>query len=463
MTDTAGPFVELTLSVPAGYGAALDAWLDAAVHQARRPPGIVDARTWELPAGDERAARVCLFRLRDDSETDELLDTWFVDLEAAAADALGDSLEITSRCLRQDVGRDVASTDNPECLNCGARLSGQYCGQCGQRARSRLISLWGLVAEAFGDLFELDSRLWRTIIPLLVRPGQLTRDYLVGRRARYMPPFRSYLVLSLIFFVVAFFDPREDFGLLFEEPPGPTAQELAEQKTRAEQARKDILDELAQGGIVLDGAAPSAAEGTTTGANSGRSEDAGGGLRVTLGDEDVDSADDCRVTDESVKDLPDWLQRRLTPQRLQQVCERIAADKGAGFLDLLLDNIPVALIVLLPLMALVLKILYPLSRRYFVEHLLFFVHFHGFFFAMLTLEILFGRLAALVRLPEFLTVIAIVAASFYIPAYLYLAMRRVYDQGHLVTFLKYIVLLVAYMLGMSLTMFGAALFALVSV
>ena len=59
----------------------------------------------------------------------------------------------------------------------------------------------------------------------------------------------------------------------------------------------------------------------------------------------------------------------------------------------MLDNMPVALIVLLPVMALVLKALYPLSRRYFVEHLLFFVHFHSFFFLILTLQILFSRLA----------------------------------------------------------------------
>ncbi|HKJ20007.1 MAG TPA: DUF3667 domain-containing protein, partial [Woeseiaceae bacterium] len=102
---------------------------------------------------------------------------------------------------------DAQLPEYPDCLNCGTELRGQYCGHCGQRARSRLISLWELIQDAFGDLLELDSRLWRTVIPLLVRPGQLTRDYLEGRRARYMPPFRMYLVLSVVFFVVAFFDP----------------------------------------------------------------------------------------------------------------------------------------------------------------------------------------------------------------------------------------------------------------
>ena len=109
--------------------------------------------------------------------------------------------------------------DKRACLNCGTELQGQYCGHCGQRASSRLISLWELTRDAFGDLFELDSRLWRTLVPLLIRPGRLTRDYLEGRRARYMPPFRMYLVLSVVFFVVAFFDPRDDLSLLFEPEP----------------------------------------------------------------------------------------------------------------------------------------------------------------------------------------------------------------------------------------------------
>ena len=112
------------------------------------------------------------------------------------------------------------------CLNCGTTLGGQYCGNCGQRATSRLISVWELLRDAFGDLLELDSRLWRTLIPLVTRPGQLTRDYLEGRRARFMPPFRMYLVLSILFFLVAFFDPREELGILFEpQAPAPTESE----------------------------------------------------------------------------------------------------------------------------------------------------------------------------------------------------------------------------------------------
>src|SRR5210317_1453093 len=147
--------------------------------------------------------------------------------------------------------------DHPDCLNCGTALRGQYCGECGQRATSRLISLWELLRDGFGDLMDLDSRLWRTLTPLLVRPGKLTLDYLQGRRARYMPPFRMYLVLSVIFFVVAFFDPEDDLSLLFEPEPPPTPEEVAAQEEEAAAKREtaeaeanQVLQELKDDGII---------------------------------------------------------------------------------------------------------------------------------------------------------------------------------------------------------------------
>jgi len=311
-----------------------------------------------------------------------------------------------------------------------------------------LISLWELISDAFGDLFEIDSRLWNTLIPLMIRPGRLTHDYLQGRRARYMPPFRMYLVLSLLFFVVAFFDPREDLGLLFEPQPEATTEEAAaEAAAEAAEKKQEILDELADKGIVVDDELPDGVE----------IDDDGFNIRFNGDTGDIDN--DCNVDASDLEEMPAWLARRLTVERLQRVCERTQLDNGRKFLDNLLDNIPAALIVLLPLMAFVLKALYPLSRRYYVEHLLFFVHFHAFFFLILSLQILFMRISALLRVPETIAVLVIVAASFYIPVYLFVSMRRVYGQGRIVTFIKYIGLVIAYLIGFSATMLGAVAIA----
>ena len=186
-------------------------------------------------------------------------------------------------------------------------------------------------------------------------------------------------------------------------------------------------------------------------------EDLEDGFNIRIND-DGSAETGCEIDDFNI-DGPEWLKRRLTPERVLRVCEQIRKDNGRQFLSNLVDNIPVALIVLLPLMAFVLKALYPLSRRYYVEHLLFFVHFHAFFFLILVLQILLSRLTALLPVPEAIGTLVIIAASFYVPVYLFISMRRVYRQGRFLTSLKYIVLTVSYLAGFTMTMLGAVTMA----
>jgi hypothetical protein len=449
MTQRSGPIYEVTFFVDAEIADECDSWLDNYVRSRLQDPGTINCTTFAIsndPQG--RLRRVCLHQLASDEAFDELMETGGGDVEQEIESRFGDQVEVRGRVLREDSSFDAVTAESPDCLNCGSHLRGQYCGNCGQRSRSRLISLWELISDAFGDLLELDSRLWQTLIPLMSRPGQLTHDYLQGRRARYMPPFRMYLVLSLLFFVVAFFDPREDLGLLFEPEAEQASEQASEEVSEADEVRREILEELAAEGILTEDAA----------------DEHGFRLSIDTGDgEQIELDEDCNVTESDVEDMPDWLARRLTRERLQRICERTQIDGGEAFADKLVDNIPAALIVLLPLMAFVLKALYPLSKRYYVEHLLFFVHFHAFFFLILSLQILFSRLATLSAVPEAPMVLTLVIASFYIPVYLFIAMRRVYGQGRFITFLKYIALVFSYFLGFSATMMGALAIAAFSI
>lgn len=448
MSNQTGPIYEVTFFMDRDIAGEFDGWLADHIRDALLVEGVVDCSSY-APADDagSRARRVVLYFLEDDEALDRFLEGAGGDIDNRVEESFAGRVVVAARVLREDA-REELSGGSPDCLNCGAYLRGQYCAVCGQRAQSRLISLWELVRDAFGDLFELDSRLWQTLIPLLRRPGRLTHDYLQGRRARFMPPFRMYLVLSLLFFVVAFFDPREDLSLLFEPQPEAATEEAAK---KAEQAKQEILDDLLEEGIVVGDELPEEFQ---------PDED---GFSFRIGDDGDAAGSDCEIDAADVADMPAWLQRRLTPERLERICERTQIDGGRAFVDKMLDNVPAALIVLLPLMAFVLKALYPLSRRYYVEHLLFFVHFHAFFFLILTLQILFMRLSTIVGLPEALAILAIVVTSFYIPVYLYVAMRRVYGQGRLVTLFKYSILLIAYVLGFTATMLGAVAIAAFSV
>ena len=92
------------------------------------------------------------------------------------------------------------------CLNCGARLLGPHCSLCGQKHETQPPTVGHLLGEAFESLTHADSRLWRTLGTLLARPGELTREWLIGRRASYLPPIRLYLVLSVVFFLIIALD-----------------------------------------------------------------------------------------------------------------------------------------------------------------------------------------------------------------------------------------------------------------
>ena len=97
------------------------------------------------------------------------------------------------------------------CRNCGAEAPGAYCAQCGQETALRLPTLREFLREAAGRYVAIDGRFWRTIAALVSRPGYLTREYLAGRRRRYIRPARIYLFATLIFFGASrlFVDPLQ--------------------------------------------------------------------------------------------------------------------------------------------------------------------------------------------------------------------------------------------------------------
>ncbi len=89
------------------------------------------------------------------------------------------------------------------CANCATPCTGNYCSHCGQRRDTEIHSLWHFLGEATEVLTHADSRVWNTLLPLLTRPGLLTREFFAGHRARYLQPFRLYFILSVLFLLLA--------------------------------------------------------------------------------------------------------------------------------------------------------------------------------------------------------------------------------------------------------------------
>ena len=92
------------------------------------------------------------------------------------------------------------------CSNCGAALAGAYCSACGQKAHLHR-SVFHAVEEFLHGILHFDSKLWHTLPLLAVRPGKLTRDYVMGRRARYIAPVALFLLTIFTMFLVFGFLP----------------------------------------------------------------------------------------------------------------------------------------------------------------------------------------------------------------------------------------------------------------
>ena len=88
------------------------------------------------------------------------------------------------------------------CRNCGTQAPLNFCPECGQETTLHPPTLGEFLHEFVGHYVALEGALWRTLALLLRRPGRLTREYLDGRRRRYVLPLRLYLTASFLFFLV---------------------------------------------------------------------------------------------------------------------------------------------------------------------------------------------------------------------------------------------------------------------
>ena len=99
-------------------------------------------------------------------------------------------------------GPNPGEAGEGECLNCGVQLNGgRFCANCGQAAHANR-SLWALMEELLWNVFNLDTKAWRTLPRLVVRPGTLTRGYIEGKRARYLTPLATFLLCYFLMFLV---------------------------------------------------------------------------------------------------------------------------------------------------------------------------------------------------------------------------------------------------------------------
>jgi Protein of unknown function (DUF3667) len=219
------------------------------------------------------------------------------------------------------------------CLNCGERTPGNFCPTCGQANDNFHVSTWKIVSDFVGDYLTVDLKFFKSVLPLIFKPGFLTREFCAGRRLRYISPFRLYLFISFVYF---FLLPFYSGQLLHFDLNKPPTTEIPSSSSKDSKKPSEI--------------------------------------QVHTGDEERDD----KIT-----------------KAINEKVEKVVSTNGKNLPKLLMETFveqfPKIMFVLLPIFAIFLKLLYLRSKRFYAEHLIFALHFHSFGFLLLTADTLLGK------------------------------------------------------------------------
>ena len=372
------------------------------------------------------------------------------------------------------------------CGNCGAPMRGPYCYACGQPEKGMIRHLASVMADVADTIFNVDSRIFRSILPLYLRPGFLTNEYFAGRRTRYVTPFRLFFFLCVIsFFAIQFTLDLDDvnFNLVGDGHTGGV--ERAQTAEEVDQHLKAALEGIATARSAT-GAAKSATRQLDRAEREVR-EKATQRLEYIKARQAAIAAGRAPPPDPDDEDAPTlmfdgtpwdpaahpieigWLpafaNARLNAMAAHAKDNMLAARKHpAEAVARLFSVLPQTLFVLMPLFALMLKIAYIFKRRLYMEHLMVALHSHAFIFlsllvlVVLHLSIGWATTGAGWLLP-ILTLLR-AAAWTWIPIYLFLMAKRVYRQGWWMTTFKFCLVGFCYLFLLSFGLAGAAIASL---
>lgn len=302
-----------------------------------------------------------------------------------------------------------------KCLNCDHTLKKgcNYCPVCGQENTDKRISVKKLIKDFLGDFFELDSKLVRSIVPFLFKPGYLTREYNEGKRVKYIPPFRLYIFFSIVYFFLLAYSNKET-NFIFPGEEKITDTTIVRKDKKIYNAEQDGYDTMT--------------------------------LQISDTNITFIKNDFVNMIEDKNFNVADFLDSIGVEHNriiifVANKALKFYKKKGEGFLQAVLENVPVMMFFFLPVFALLLKIIYIRRKKFYVEHLIFSFHLHSFIFLILFFSLLSDLIFSKYFLLYGLLILFI---------YAFIAFKKIYQQSWLKTLLKMFLLFLAYVFTISL-------------
>lgn len=360
----------------------------------------------------------------------------------------------------------VAIIKDPNCLNCGHPFiqDEKFCPECGQKNKGKTITLKSFIREVFAGFISWDAKFWKTLIPLLIRPGKVSRDYIDGKRNRYVNPFRFYITTSIIFFLIfgliSSYNKFQDFSkgnikkntsLMANIPKDINIDSLKNETNK--RLEKIPLDSITKK-IILDEVNQKVNDSTNNKPKGKISF--GGGTRldefITFSRNNPDIEIDTAL--DSLKYEKTFINRFFYNR--SEVANSFVDKKEIRdqVLDQMLSYGSISLFVLLPIFAFSLKIFYIRRKYTYVEHLIFVFHTQTVFFLLITLFIILDFFTETAEEGIFILLFLL---------YLFIAMKSFYKQGYFKTFVKFSLINLVYLFlaTIGVIIVGATSFALI--
>ncbi|MBC7806827.1 MAG: DUF3667 domain-containing protein, partial [Akkermansiaceae bacterium] len=269
--------------------------------------------------------------------------------------------------MRISIRRQIEPTLRPKnCLNCGVAVAPEnvFCGRCGQENEATPVSFAALVREGWEEFIKVDKKLLTTLGALLFRPGYLTGEYVRGRRVAYISPFKMYIVVSALFFLV--------FGLLLPFDRLNTMTEevdkAAQKITAGEKTKKSTETQIFSNGVIVGRTSADSKESFPEAWKSFRSAPirfAGNKIAWSQLPPTVSEYRDGE-SEKSAKNRDAPFQHFLKERLI-----RFRNDPAETAKTLFSNGMPFLLLVHLPLFAAFMRMVYLRQRRLYVEHLIF--------------------------------------------------------------------------------------------
>jgi len=300
---------------------------------------------------------------------------------------------------------------SPMCKNCSYVFEeaqpDEFCPQCGQENNERIVSLGRFLKDFTNQYLVVDSKMSVTIGTLLFIPGKLSLAYSQGRIASYVIPFRLYFIISLVYFSIF---SAKLLSLVDNTPPMKVLSGLEKPFTNEEGVVVNLKDSILQ--EVKEGQ-----PGSFHFFDNKVSIDRVFAL--------ADKYDATTTMDTLKKEYPFFNNNPVATTITKQIV-KLYQSQGKDFVNYFIGMIPLMMLLMMPLLALIFNLLYIRSKRYFVEHLVFFLHIHSFLYLLLVLYMLIWGFNGQ-WLPWLLLISTI---------YLMLSMKKMYGQGWFKTILK---------------------------